>query len=128
MLVGMFLLLTTLFRGLSGWGRLAELYRTDVPPAEGTFRRQTVRVGPVRFRRSMSVGVSAAGLYLAPSWPFVRQHPPVLIPWEAVSRVDETSFYWRTYKNLHIGEPEITAVAVESSVYAAMQPHLRHLS
>ena len=82
-LAAAFFVLSRLFARGSGWGELADLYAVSHQPEGQTRMHQHSSVGPVRYRNCTTIGVSAAGLYLAVTAPVLTAHPPLLIPWSA---------------------------------------------
>lgn len=85
---------------LGGWGELARLYREP----EGTVRAPVqafqmasldLRRGwfplPVNYGGCMVVEVAAAGLHLRPWRIFGFRHPPLLIPWARMERVQRSN-------------------------------------
>jgi hypothetical protein len=81
---------------LGGWGELARLYREP----EGTVRAPVQRFSmasldlrrgwfplPVNYGGVMIVEVAPAGLHLRPWRVFGFRHPPLLIPWSQMERV-----------------------------------------
>lgn len=85
---------------LGGWGELARLYREP----EGTVRAPMqafqmasldLRRGwfplPVNYGGCMVVEVAAAGLHLRPWRLFGFRHPPLLIPWARMERVQPSN-------------------------------------
>jgi hypothetical protein len=92
----MWLGITGMLSELGGWGELARLYREP----EGTERAPSQRFPmasmdlrrgrfplPVNYSNCMVVEVAPAGLHLRPWRPFRFRHPPLLIPWSEMERV-----------------------------------------
>lgn len=119
-----FAVLTRVFSATSGWRRLADLYSASYQPEGTTFRHQHMRMGVVRYRNCATITVTAEGMHLAVSAPVIGQHPPLLIPWSAVSGVRATRLYWLGARQLDIGRPVVASVVVLSKVYDAMKPYL----
>lgn len=118
--------LSLFFAKAGGWSSLAALYATDRQPEGPVYRSQTVELGGlVRYRRSLTVSTSAEGLYLAlPTW-FYAKHPPLLIPWEAVVRVEKGWLYWGKAARLVIGEPKVGTLGLPMSLFERVRPYLR---
>jgi len=119
------------FRRQSRWTQLAERYPAPPGPVGTLHRGQTVKVGPVRWRRSMTVGLGESGLYLEPvmsmgSLRGLIGHPPLLIPWSEVRVVGPGHIYllWECTE-LAVGEPKITSLTVPNGLLALLQPYLR---
>ena len=88
---------------LGGWGELARLYREP----EGTVRApvRSFQMGsldlrrgwfplPVNYGGCMVIEVAAAGLHLRPWRPFSFRHPPLLIPWSEMERVQRGHLFF----------------------------------
>jgi hypothetical protein len=87
---------------IGGWRSLAENYRVpgdfELNPAE-RFRFKSVQMRghaflPVNYGNSVTVGITARGLYLAPMILFRFMHPPLLIPWREIVDWEEGGFLW----------------------------------
>ncbi|MEW6494329.1 MAG: hypothetical protein AB1589_17715 [Cyanobacteriota bacterium] len=113
----MVLSLFFVFSYISGWQRLAQHYRTSQPPPHDFLRGQSGRMGWVTFRGVLNVGTGADGLYLSMFPLFRLFHPPLLIPWTAVTKVELVKFlFWKGYR-LHIGQPRITTLFLYKAVF-----------
>jgi hypothetical protein len=105
-----------------GWRRLATRYRAIAPPVGPVLKRQTVRVGAVRYRRLTTVGLYPEGVYLAVGLPF---HPAVWIPWGEWGLLRETRIDLGTPAvELAVGEPALARVTVTRALYEQMAPYL----
>jgi hypothetical protein len=114
-----------LFR-ISGLPRLVAEYpfRDGQAPAGEMLHKQTVKVGPVRYRRCVTVNISTQGLYLAVLPPLGKQ-ATVLIPWIDITSVEVATLYGRKAARLLIGQGELASITVYSELFRSMQPHLR---
>ena len=112
------------FARLSGYDQLKKRYPASGKLEGPAYARQTVQIGPVRYRRCVTVHISDRGLYLQPRILLTR-YPPVLIPWDEIKRVTDSRIYWARAKRLSIGEPEVGTVTVPMGLYALIQPRLR---
>ena len=112
------------FVQLSGYDGLAERYPADREPEGPAYAMQTVQIGPVRYRRCVTVHVSDQGLYLQPRF-FLARYPAILIPWDQVVRVQPSKIYaWSQARLLAIGEPEVGTIRVEMGLFKLIQPYL----
>ena len=99
--VAAWLLGTGLASLLSGWHALAEQYPEPdgyEAPSERRHRFRTlqfVRLAglPARYGSSVTVTLAPGGLHLAVLGIFRFRHPPMLIPWAAIRRCEEGSFF-----------------------------------
>ncbi|HEU4884733.1 MAG TPA: hypothetical protein VFT45_20925 [Longimicrobium sp.] len=90
---------------LGGWGELARLYREPADMVRAPVQRFSMgsvdlRRGtfslPMNYSNCVVVEISAAGLHLRTWLPFRFRHPPLLIPWSAMERVQTGTFlFWR---------------------------------
>ena len=103
---------------LGGWRRLASEYRCD-DDFDGTVKKfQNGYVGFIRYGRSLWIGTSAKGLYLktGPLFFFRLFHPPLLIPWSAVSKISDKNFLWQRNLKIEIKEPKASLTIPRSSI------------
>jgi hypothetical protein len=107
--LGLFFGLVYLFTRWGGWSRLAQQFRAPSEPQGYAFSHQTLRVGPVRYRWSTRINFSPYGLYLRSGLPL---HPPLLIPWQAVTGVKPDTLYWFPAVTLSIGQPQLASVTL----------------
>lgn len=89
----LFLGIRLVFDRISGWNQLAARYRAPHPPPQWDWRHQTVKVGAVRYRRTMRLAVRPEGLYLDEAG--ILRHPVLCIPWSELRNPMETRFYGR---------------------------------
>ncbi|MDX1419605.1 MAG: hypothetical protein R3181_06520 [Rubricoccaceae bacterium] len=80
--------------GFAGWRPLARRYPADRwPDGEGVrLGWQSGRIGLAGYNGVLDAAVTAEGLYLRPIRPFAYNHPPVFIPWSAVTDVSDGMF------------------------------------
>lgn len=103
--------------------KLAQRYGTTVEPQGLRYTHQTVQIGPVRWRRCVTVVASPQGLYLAISAIFSR-FGPLLIPWSELHPLNETIIYWRPAMRLDVGWPPIGQVTLMKDLYTQIQTYL----
>lgn len=110
--VGIWLLVVGLLATLGGWGALARRYPDPGDAARGNLlvlggsslmmRRAPIPF-PVTYKRCVTVTLSGVGLHLRVMAFFRFRHPPLLIPWEQVERMEAGHFLaWRTL-TVHAG-------------------------
>jgi hypothetical protein len=66
---------------LSGWNRLARLYRAPDEPAGRRFERVTFCMNARCYRRIGTIAMGSEGLHMQLHPLFRFLHPPLLIPW-----------------------------------------------
>ena len=112
-----------IFTQFSGYDRLVKRYPAEGEPEGQAYTKQTVQIGPVRYRRCVTVHISSKGLYLQPHI-FMIRYSPVLIPWNEVVRVENAMIYWGQARRLTVGEPEVGTVAMQMGLLRLIQPYL----
>jgi hypothetical protein len=112
------------FGQISGLLRLAERYPAPQPPEGRAFTRQTLQIGPVRYRRCVTVQIGPSGLCVWPR-PILSNYPAFLIPWDEIKRVQHTWIYISMGAMLlSIGAPEVGTVRVPMSLFRQIEPSL----
>jgi len=70
---------------LSGWARLASVYRRTEPFTGNLWKYQSARMrGFMRYNNCLTVGANSGGLYLSTFFLFRPGHPPLFIPWRDI--------------------------------------------
>lgn len=80
---------------ISGWAKLAKVYRFDGSFQDRSWSFQSARVGWGNYNGVLTVGANWEGLYLKPFFLFQFGHPPLFIPWYDIS-VQQTSSIFKT--------------------------------
>jgi len=70
---------------ISGWMRLAKVYRFDGNFQGQQWAMQSARIGWGNYNGVLTVGSNWEGLYLKPFFLFQFGHPPLFIPWYEIS-------------------------------------------
>ena len=109
-----------LFSRLCGWPRLAARYRAPCEPPGQKLTGQSLGIGAIRFRNSMTLSIGSEGLYLSA----LLLRPPLLIPWREFGWGGETKIYGKPAIRLTVGHPEVGAITLWAGQYAAIRPHL----
>jgi hypothetical protein len=102
-------LICVMIARLGGWSRLARDYALTTPPPQAILRGQSLRMGFFSYNRSVRMAAGDAGLYLATFPLFRAGHPPLLLPWSAVSAA-------RTRRLLLVSVVELTIEATPRPV------------
>jgi hypothetical protein len=122
-------LLFSVFYQASGWKALAQRFPASLEPSN-IIKRQTIKVGVVRWRSSATVGVSRDGLYLAVSptlalLSLLIRHTPLLIPWSEISVIGRGRIYqFQKATELSIGNPRITTLTVFQQLFETVTPYI----
>ncbi len=81
---------------VGGWRSLAAAYPAAAPPDGAVFSGQSLQVGLLgAYGHCMDVAVGPHGIYCVPTLLFKFRHPPILIPWSAVSGCEGTPWFLR---------------------------------
>jgi hypothetical protein len=116
-------LLAGMLTRASGLDRLVANFPAPYQPQGLVRARQTIKIGPVRWRNVVTVVLSSEGFYLSPK-PIFSNHKPVLIPWREIRGWRETRLYWQRAITMSVGEPQIAEITVLQDLYGPMQPYL----
>ena len=130
--LGVVLLVRFILRQISGkgsWAALESRFATKAALPAGASSGQTIKIGPVIYRNSVTVAALAEGLYLAlpRMWPLSRKQP-LLIPWRALSVGEPTRLYWQTAGMLRIGAPTPTEIVIPSRLFPLLPSWLGSLA
>jgi hypothetical protein len=129
LVIALLFLLPKILKNLSGrgggWTRLAEHFPAPSQPPGELFKKQTVEVGRVVYKRCTTVGITPQGLYLEGNLHFASRLKPLFIPWEVVKEVREGSLYWEKTRILSIGEPEIGTISFFSTLFEKASPYIK---
>lgn len=118
---GVLSLLRFLANRPGGLGHLARTYPATGAEPEPTLTRQTLKIGPVRYKNigKMTVGRDALHLKV---WGHSAE-----IPWTEIKGVGETWFQWRKWPVLQIGEPRVAEIVISPEAYQAMRGRIDSL-
>jgi hypothetical protein len=103
--IGMWMFIMTLLASLGGWRTLARLYPApDGAPRDAahTFRMTSIDLRgplplPVNYSNCVTIAITPAGLHLRVMAFFRFRHPPLLIPWTHIGRLEPgRMLFWRT--------------------------------
>lgn len=105
---------------LSGWGRLAQHYRTDRIPSGKKWSWQYGMVGWIGYNGVLTLTANAEGLFLETLWLFGFGHPRLFIPWRDFHDAKVGHFWFRRQVHTKVGLPTLAtlrlpAVAFEES-------------
>ncbi len=118
-------LVSKFFAKVGTWGRLAEKYPAETEPVEILFRKQTIRVGAVRYRQCVAVALLPQGIYLATKLP---GHASVRIPWREFHRIGKTRIYSRPATEWSIGNPEVSRIAFPLPLAEKLKSYLGEIN
>jgi hypothetical protein len=101
-----------------GWGKLAEVYGTNNPPAGQITKGETIQVGAVTYKRCVTLAVADEGLYVS-IW-----RKTALIPWTAFKEIGQATLYWQKVPMLTVGDPPVATMTVPVAVFQVMRGKL----
>ena len=101
-----------------GWVRLVERYGTPEAPAGTVLTKQTLQIGSVVYRESVTVGIAAEGLYIT-TW-----RKTVLIPWSEFGAVTQGRLFWERVPVLSVGHPAVTTITLPLRLFDQLRGHL----
>lgn len=109
---------TLLMSLIGGWGRLGKSYAAAGRPAGGrVLRHVTGMFGMARYKHVLTVITTDDGFYIETRKVFRPGHPPLFIPFSAISDARlQTLFFWE-YVAFEIGEPPIASVKLPSKAF-----------
>jgi hypothetical protein len=110
----LFSTIVVLLRYLSRWQLLTARYPFQAPSEGFQAHYQTIMVGPVRFKRCVSIYLSQSGLGLKVSMPGFK---PMTIPWGEFTAATPASFLWNKAVRLSIGNPPLTTLTLPLALY-----------
>jgi hypothetical protein len=111
-----------IFSKLSGLKKLSDYYSTSDP--SGVCKaKQTVKVGIVRYRRCVTVGIGRDELFLRVSPPLGREWK-LLIPWNEIRLVRRAVLYGRQGVHLSIGDPEVGEITMYKELFELLRANL----
>jgi hypothetical protein len=71
------------------WRALAQQHRANEQPEGKYFRGRSAYIVPQgHYWHCLNATLAATGIYLVPSFLFRFAHPPILIPWHAVKKME----------------------------------------
>jgi len=102
---------------LSGWSKLATVYRAQHPPSGRRLAMQGGKIGDVWYTRCLTIYVSHEGFYLS-IWPIFRfRQPPLFIPWSAIHNRREKRWLWFRLIEFGVGSPPIGTMRLMPNVF-----------
>ena len=126
---GPFGFFSRLFARGGGYARLVERFPASGGPPVGALHGETVMLAnTVAYKRCVTLGATAEGLYLRPSPPLAKKHPAAFIPWGEVRRVERASLYWRSALRLVVGDPPVGELTMLSQTYDALRRQVERTS
>jgi len=102
---------------MSGWPKLAAVYRAQRPPSGKCLLFTGGKIGDVWFRGCLTIYTSPEGLYLS-VWPIFRfREPPLFIPWNEIRNRREKCLLWSRLIEFDVGSPPIGTMRLLPAVF-----------
>lgn len=101
---------------LSGWRKLASVYRAQGPPSGERFPFEFGKIGDVYFWYCVTLYRSADGLSLSLSPFFLFRQSRLLIPWSDLRNPREKQLFLTPMKEFDIGCPSLGRIQVRSEI------------
>ena len=103
-----------------GWAELAQHYKTKQPHPEIFSLWELCSIGGLLCR--LNIGVCEQGIYLSGILPMRLSHPPLLIPWDAITKVHAKDFadMFEQYV-IYIGNPHIATLSLPKKALKAAE-------
>jgi len=79
-----------------GWAKLADKYGCEPSFAVSWTGWQSGKIGMTNYKSCLWLAATAEGLYIkpGPAFLFGLWHPPIRIPWSAISSAEERNLLW----------------------------------
>lgn len=113
----------------SGWRILASWYRRPVPDDGMRWYFTSVRLGPLGYRRCMTVGADLRGIRLSMWLPLRFSHPSLFIPWAEIDQLEACRREARPMVWLQVRRAPGVAIGLprQLTIDALRQTHARGL-
>jgi hypothetical protein len=96
---------------LGGWHSLAKAYRNNAKSSGKSFSFAKMLLGtgsmPMSYRSCMTIRLDSIGMSLSVFLPFRFFHPPLLIPWNAVSSCRQERFWFMKCTAIELLDPQM---------------------
>jgi hypothetical protein len=116
-------------RGGGRWRDLAKTFASSRPMPAGALARQTVMIGPVIYRNSMTVGADESGLFLKPGRLLsLMLKQRLLIPWAEIAKTEPATLFWGKATTMIVGAPAMATITLQATLFEKLaQPWLSAL-
>ncbi len=107
----------SIFAKASGLTRLIERCPAGRAPAGDKITRETVQIGPVRYRRCADIYFDENGFFLEIKVIF-NKYPLIYIPWTMVKAIQTATLYGLPAARLVLGEADLPPLTFYKNVLA----------
>lgn len=109
--------------GFIAWRPLAQCFVFTDPIEGDKIPFSQIAVNGVNYKSSVLLRACPMGLYMKAIFLMRFNHPPMLIPWNAIVAIEKKTFVVARY-TLVIGAPKIGSITVSDRVYKAIEHYL----
>ncbi|MEI7833330.1 MAG: hypothetical protein WCJ56_09045 [bacterium] len=102
---------------ISGWYRMAKIFRSVRKPEGKYFRWQSGIIWYVNYNNVLNIHVSEEGIFISLIWLFSFGSPPLFIPWNDIYNLHEEQFLWMRYAVFTVGDPALTTIKLPVAVF-----------
>jgi hypothetical protein len=102
---------------LSGWGALAQVYRTDQTPTGKHWSWQDGMIGWAGYNGILTLTTNEQGLFMETMWLFSFGNPRLFIPWRDFHNTKVVHFFFRRQVRANIGYPSKATVRLPAAVF-----------
>ena len=110
------------------WKKLEELYRWNCPAPSNLKRFEYGSVGIANYIGSLCIGITQQGLYLSIVPIFNFGLKPILIPWNAIQKIESAGIPFFKKASLTLSSPSIKIFIRKSIMVSAKQYLPTHFS
>ncbi|TWU49556.1 hypothetical protein [Rubripirellula reticaptiva] len=110
---------------MSGWAQLSKRYACREFAADETGRFRTATFGPIQYHSSLTFGVNNDGLQIAMPFLFRLGHPPLVVPWAEMHRIELDNRLYSHRVKVSFGKPAIVRATLPGWVRYRMPIEIR---
>ncbi|SRR6266567_2802594 len=103
---------------LSGWNKLASVYRAQGPPSGERFLFECAKVGDIYFWHSITLYRSPDGIYLSAGF----RQPPLFIPWSELRNPRQKRLIFIPVHEFEVGSPPVGTLQLRSEIVKNQVP------
>ncbi|TWU56386.1 hypothetical protein Poly51_22960 [Rubripirellula tenax] len=115
---------------ISGWSRLVKPYSAG-EVSDGAFvadesaRFRTATLGAIQYHSCVTFGINDTSLRMSMPFLFRLGHPPLVIPWDQIHRVEADNRLYSHRVKVSIGKPTLIRAALPGWVRYRMPMDIR---
>jgi len=101
---------------LSGWDKLASVYRAQRAPSGERFLFEFAKVGDIYLWHGIILYRSPDGIYLSAGPVVGLRQPPVFIPWSELRNPHEKRLFFIPVHEFQVGSPPVSTLQLRSEI------------